>query len=38
MQVLQLAPGNAWAEQVIQRLQPEVQQRQEKLKEEMLGA
>lgn len=35
--VLELDPGNSWATQVVKELQPEVQQRQEKMKEEMIG-
>jgi hypothetical protein len=35
--VLELDPGNSWASQVVKELQPEVQQRQEKIKEEMIG-
>jgi hypothetical protein len=35
--VLELEPGNSWAAAVVQELQPVVQQRQEKMKEEMIG-
>jgi hypothetical protein len=35
--VLELEPGSSWATAVVQELQPEVQQRQEKMKEEMIG-
>lgn len=38
LQVLQLEAGNTWAPKVVADLGPEVQRRQEKLKEEMLGA
>jgi hypothetical protein len=37
LQVLELEPGNSWAAAVVQELQPVVQQRQEKMKEEMIG-
>ncbi|WIA15414.1 hypothetical protein OEZ85_002067 [Tetradesmus obliquus] len=35
--VVELDPGNAWAVKTVTKLTPEVQARQEKLKEEMLG-
>lgn len=35
--VVELDPGNAWAVKTVAKLTPEVQARQEKLKEEMLG-
>lgn len=35
--MLELEPGNSWAAQVVKELQPQVQQRQEKMKEEMIG-
>lgn len=37
LQVLELEPGSSWAATMVQELQPEVQQRQEKMKEEMIG-
>lgn len=36
-QVLELEPSSSWAAKMVQDLQPEVQQRQEKMKEEMMG-
>jgi hypothetical protein len=38
VQVLELEPGNAWASKVVRELGPQVAERQEKVKEEMLGA
>lgn len=35
--VLELEPGNSWAVKMVQQLQPEVTERQEKMKEEMIG-
>ncbi|KAF6266432.1 hypothetical protein COO60DRAFT_1697389 [Scenedesmus sp. NREL 46B-D3] len=35
--VVELDPGNAWAVKAVERLTPEVQARQEKMKDEMLG-
>ena len=36
-QVLELDPGNAIAQKMVQRLAPVVEERREKLKEEMMG-
>ena len=36
-QVLELDPENAWAVRTVQRLEPIVLERQEKMKEEMVG-
>lgn len=36
-QVLELTPGDAWAVRTVEELEPVVAERQEKLKEEMLG-
>jgi hypothetical protein len=37
LQVLELDPENPWAARTQQRLEPIVQDRQEKMKEEMMG-
>ena len=35
--MLELEPGSAWAQRCIERLEPQVKERHEKLKNEMFG-